>query len=220
MQPVNSARKFIINEMSPELMKSLPLKFETFEVEQTYLATPTEDQDGKGYTYLRRRGQNGIYTYTLSTVRQAPPANETEPVNSPREQIILERAVSGREYVALLRQADPARIQVKKRVRCFLYNNVYYEIQSFTEPDIGLSILNTEYEADREPPMPWFLKVRSEVTGKKEFSSFYISKHFQAGVKSDWAKNETMKSGMGPAKEKNAVAAAAAAAATSTSESH
>jgi len=86
-------------------MKSLPIKFETFEVEQTYLR-PKEVTE-RGYTYLRRRGQNGIYTYTLSTVRS--------PSNDDSDVVILERSVSGREYIALMRQADPDRFALPLR---------------------------------------------------------------------------------------------------------
>ena len=86
-----------------------------------------------------RRGQNGIYTYTLSTVRSATDTGEKTD-----QQIILERAVSGREYVALLKQSDPSRMAVKKKVYCFLHENTYFELHQFVEPNVGLSILNTE----------------------------------------------------------------------------
>jgi hypothetical protein len=85
-----------------------------------------------------RRGQNGIYTYTLSTVRGSTDSADKN------EQIILERAVSGREYVALLKQADPSRMAVKKKVYCFLNENTYFEMHQFLEPNLGLTILNTE----------------------------------------------------------------------------
>jgi hypothetical protein len=125
---------------------SFSLKLETFQVEQTYLTQPPGTQ---GYTYVRRRGQQGTYTYTHSMVRQSAGSDEL---------VILERAISGREYVALLKQMDSnryaninflifkalARLSVKKKIQCFLYNNTYYELQTYIEPNIGLSVVKTE----------------------------------------------------------------------------
>lgn len=51
----------------------------------------------KGYNYLRRRGANGVYTYTHSMVRH--PAGKKDK----NEFVILERNISGREYVALMK---------------------------------------------------------------------------------------------------------------------
>lgn len=51
---------------------------------------------------------NGTYTYTHSMVRHSNDSSTDSGIGE-GERIILERAISGREYVALLKQADPNR---------------------------------------------------------------------------------------------------------------
>eukprot|EP01122_Echinamoeba_exundans_P015104 TRINITY_DN7035_c0_g1_i1.p1 TRINITY_DN7035_c0_g1~~TRINITY_DN7035_c0_g1_i1.p1 ORF type:complete len:509 (+),score=110.40 TRINITY_DN7035_c0_g1_i1:37-1563(+) len=199
-RPSHSIRKFIISNSDPDsIIKKLPLHVETFEIEQTYLMRAQDDDDSSsGYNYLRRRGQQGIYTYTLSAIRE--PGREFKKSVSSRgdaardeEQIVLERALSGREYVSLLQQRDTSRIVVKKKVHSFVWNNVYYELQTFQEPDLGLSILNCELEPELTPQLPTFFDVEQEVTGAKEFSSYYISKRFKE-IKRRWTEDEILKS--------------------------
>jgi len=93
---------------------------------------------------------------------------------------------------------------VKKRVQCFLWQGVYYELQTFLQPDIGLAILKTEVEAEGDAaaspagdvvPMPWFLTVRGEITGVKEFSSVFLSQHFHDAAPqqgASWSKDRAL----------------------------
>lgn len=190
-KPSNSQRKFIVEIDEDQLHKLPGVTFETFDLEQTYLHSP---KDSKGYTYLRRRGQSGIYTYTVSSVK-TPNTKQVKVTEDEKKYIIHERAVAGREYLALQRQKDTERLPVKKKVYCFLYNNIYYELHQFIEPDIGLTILNTEIETNQKPDLPPFLKVCGEVTGKKQFSSYYISKIYKDwknGYHEDWKTNPSM----------------------------
>jgi len=87
----------------------------------------------------------------------------------------LERAVSGREYVALVKSSDTSKAIVIKKVQCFLWNSIYYELQTYVKPDIGLTVLKTEVEPGKNFAIPWFLQVRGEITGIKEFSSYGIA---------------------------------------------
>lgn len=190
-RPSNTVRKFIISNSDPDsIIKKLPLHVETFELEQTYLMRAQDDDDSsQGYNYLRRRGQQGTYTYTLSAIRE-PLREYVTNKDDPSEQIVLERSLSGREFVSLLHQKDQSRMVVKKRVHSFVWNNVYYELQSFVEPDLGLSVLNCEVEPHLAPTLPNFFDIQQEVTGLKEFSSYFISKRFRAPKK--WNEDETM----------------------------
>lgn len=70
-------------------------KYEQFEVEQTYLLKPKDGDDPDGFTFIRRRGQNGSYHYTYSMLRDVPGDVQKN------QKTILERQISGREYVAL-----------------------------------------------------------------------------------------------------------------------
>jgi predicted ATPase len=180
-RPTAEQRKFVLENFNEADLQAKGIRVETFDVEQTYLHKP-HDLNIKGYTYLRRRGQNGCYTYTLSSTGQprvlpsdvAATAGALSFVDE--KSIILDRAITGREYIALLRQMDSRRLTVKKKVHCFVHDNHYYEIHKFSEPNIGLVIANTEAEQAQLPP---FLTSPAEVTGRKEFSSYFISKHFQ-----------------------------------------
>eukprot|EP01120_Amphizonella_sp_Union-15-10_P004840 TRINITY_DN155_c0_g3_i2.p2 TRINITY_DN155_c0_g3~~TRINITY_DN155_c0_g3_i2.p2 ORF type:complete len:507 (-),score=104.28 TRINITY_DN155_c0_g3_i2:707-2227(-) len=180
-QPTDRVRKFVLESIDLQLV-DLPIKFESFEVEQTYLAKP---ESVSGYTYVRRRGQNGVYTYTHSTVRNAGEEDS-------EKNIILERTISGREYVALLKQADPSRSVVRKKVHCFMWKDIYYELQTWETPNISLTILNTEIETDKEISLPSFIKVKSEVTGVEEFSSYYIAGKFKDRFIQSWEEDENM----------------------------
>jgi len=177
-RPAATERKFLVSgEMLPDLCDKLGIKLETFYVEQIYLQK--NDPDLPGYNYLRRRGQNGTYTYTHSIVRHPAYTNNTS-VEEETSNAILERSVSGREYVTLLKTADSTKATVIKKVQCFLWNSVYFELQTYVKPDIGLTILKTELEPGKTFSIPWFLQIKGEITGVKEFSSYCISEMYSS----------------------------------------
>jgi len=86
--------------------------------------------------------------------------------------------VAGREFVTLSKTADPTKCIVIKKVQCFLWNSVYFELQTYVKPDIGLTILKTEVEPGKSFSIPWFLQIKGEITGVKEFSSYCISEMY------------------------------------------
>lgn len=188
-RPNHESHKFLLENFDAEELRRRGVNVESFTVDQTYLHKERQ-QKIKGYTYLRRRGQNGSYTYTLSSTGQPrlPPAPvgpdgaplaEMTPTPSLVDQksIILERSINGREFLALLRQGDSRRLTVKKQVHCFTHENRYYEVHEFRDPDIRLVILNTDVSSTQ---LPQFISETAiDVTGRKEFSSYFISKHFQ-----------------------------------------
>jgi hypothetical protein len=73
-------------------------KYEQFEVEQTYLIK-TAAEEHKGFTFIRRRGQNGSYHYSYSALRDVP-GEDSEQAD---QRAIIERQISGREYTALMK---------------------------------------------------------------------------------------------------------------------
>jgi hypothetical protein len=53
---------------------------------------------------------------------------------------------------------------VKKDVQFFIYNNVVYELQKFTEPDIGLTVLKTEVHNPKKAiTFPWFVNIKGKL---------------------------------------------------------
>lgn len=51
--------------------------------------------DTNGYTFIKRRGQNGSYHYSYSVLREVP--------GEAHEKAVLERMITGREYIALMK---------------------------------------------------------------------------------------------------------------------
>ena len=94
-KPVNYKRKFLIQDTNVVIPSDV--KLEQFEVEQTYLVKPKigDLSSSTGFIFVRRRGQNGSYHYSYSMLRDEP--------GDSHEKIVLERQISGREYVALLK---------------------------------------------------------------------------------------------------------------------
>jgi len=86
---------------------------------------------------------------------------------------------------------------------------VYYELQTFSKPDIGLTILRTELEPKKEIDFPWFLQIKGEITGVSEFSSYYISEHYKqtppVNQGLQWKQNQEMIQAFNLMKEKHAV---------------
>jgi len=184
-RPAKSNRKFILSdEAAVEILDKMDIKYDIFEVEQTYLQSNEEE----GYNYLRRRGQNGMYTYTHSYFKKDDGSDEL---------IILERLISGRDYVGLLKQADLDRDIIRKKVVCFLWDNIYYQVTTYVQPDIKLVILNLETEnPDKEIDFPFFINVKGEVSNIAQFTSYYISQKFKRGVNNtlqlSWKQNQEM----------------------------
>ncbi|MBU52579.1 MAG: AAA family ATPase [Deltaproteobacteria bacterium] len=156
--PKKIERKFLLKRTPRS--SEFPIHFKTFTIEQTYLLSQDNNQ-----IRLRRRGANGAFTYTR-TIRQ--PMRDGEHVE-------LKRQIAGREYLGLLDQADPTKAVIRKSRRCFLWNNQYYELDTFIEPQEGLCILNVEYKQFSETLLPDFLEIEREVTGDENYMSYTIA---------------------------------------------
>jgi hypothetical protein len=163
--PPGTRRKFLMRGSMPDV----PVVFEDFESETVFLrAAVGVDPKKDGYSFVRRRGQSGSHSYTYSTrVSLASGAAAIE-----------EKQISSAEYIRMLDQADSARAPTMRRSRCFVWNNIYYEIVEYTHPREGLVLLYAESESpDEELPMPPFLHrlIDREVTNDDAYSSFEIS---------------------------------------------
>lgn len=155
--PLAVERKFLVKSAP----RQLPVRFERLEIEQTYLHT----EDGSE-ARVRRRGQQGAYTYTHSLKK--PPQGE--------QRVQVEPNISGREYISFLSQADPTRQAIKKLRHCFLWQNQYFELDRFLSPREGLFLLEVELERSRqEVVFPPFLEIEREVTDSPEFSNYSLA---------------------------------------------
>lgn len=157
--PLEIERKFLVRR-APEAAK-MPVRSEEVEIDQTYLLA-SEGSEAR----VRRRGQDGSYTYThtLKTPR------------APGERVEIEHQISPREYLAFLEERDPSRRTIRKRRRCFLWNNEYFELDFYLEPLPGLIVLEAELEhRDQTLTLPPFLEIEREVTGDPQFSNHGIA---------------------------------------------
>ncbi len=159
-------RKFLLRRHpSAEDLRGHVKRFEVFEVESTYLCSPKPNERCR----VRRRtqGTNVSFQHQLW-------------VNEPRDDgsvavTLVERALSGREYHILLKQADPSCCAIKKTLTCFAWGNSYFELNSFVGAR-HVAVLEVEAESDDEhillPPM---VDVVREVTHEEAFDSHVIA---------------------------------------------
>jgi CYTH domain-containing protein/predicted ATPase len=158
-EPREIERKFLVSH-SPKPAE-MPVPFGEFDIEQTYLVSEPGQE-----MRVRRRGQHGSYTYTHTTKRPAGSGQRVE----------IERQISGREYVALLAQADPARRTIRKRRRVFLWLNQYFELDTFLDPRPGLEILELEMDDLTTPvQIPPFLAIEREVTEDPRYANHQLA---------------------------------------------
>lgn len=165
LSPESIKRKFLISSL-PDI-KLFPT-FQDFDVVHDYLATSNPKKQAR----LRRRGQNGRYTY-MHTLREETKVNG---------QVVEVRTnLLEKDYEMLYStQLDHNRQSVYKTRRCFLWKNQYFQLDIYNEPCHprckGLLILETyttKFGDDLE--MPDFLDIAKEVTGDPFFSMFHLS---------------------------------------------
>lgn len=139
---------------------------QNFIVNHDYLVTPSRKMQAR----IRRRGQNGQWTYT-HTIRR-PEINE--------QSVELRMAINSRDYGILLAQRDDRHYTIYKKRTCFLWNNHYFHLDQYEEPCPngckGLILLETY--TTREGgllELPDFLEIDTEVTGNAKYSMFNLS---------------------------------------------
>lgn len=163
LSPESVKRKFLVSSL-PDV-KAFPV-FQDFDVIHDYLSTSNPKRQAR----LRRRGQNGQFTY-MHTLRL-----ETKVCG----QVVEVRTnLSERDYEICYSQLDETRQSVYKKRRCFLWENQYFQLDIYDEPCHprckGLLILETyttKKQGDLE--LPDFLNISKEVTGDPFYSMFHL----------------------------------------------
>lgn len=160
-EPQEIERKFLLRDQPAR--NEVPVRFEEFDVEQTYLVSHNGWE-----ARVRRRGQHGSYTYTHTLKRPVATGQRVE----------VERQITGREYLALLAQADRTRHPIRKRRRVFLWDNQYFEWDIYVDPSPGLEILEVEVDSlSTLIELPPFLTIEREVTGDDQYSNHRMALH-------------------------------------------
>lgn len=153
-------RKYLVKSWPAEF----PIKVQDFDVEHDYLVTSDTSQ-----ARIRRRGQNGEYTYTHTERRPL--------INNQRVEV--RRSVLPRDYVALRAQKDPLHHTIYKLRRCFVHNSSSYQLDIFLPPSPpkcqNLALLETYVRDGQEVSLPEFLEIEREVTDDARYSMHNLS---------------------------------------------
>lgn len=83
------------------------------------------------------------------------------------------RSLSAREYDVLRAQADPSRNFIIKRRRCFLWQNKYFQIDVFLQPEnaSGLVLMEAYLNPNLEEiKAPSFIPVEAEITNLQNYA--------------------------------------------------
>ncbi|GFO43175.1 trpl translocation defect protein 14 [Plakobranchus ocellatus] len=162
LAPNSVKRKFLVSNMKDEA--HFP-HYQEFHVVHDYLVTPSRKMQAR----LRRRGQNGSWTYT-HTIRR-PEIND--------QSVELRMPISEKDYEILMAQRDDQHYTVFKIRRCFLWNNQYFQLDMYQDPAPpgckGLMLLETFTTLKDLPELPHFLQVEREVTNDPKYSMFNLS---------------------------------------------
>lgn len=163
--PLEIERKFVIKALGEAEKKKLLEDAVCVDIVQTYL----ESWDGVERR-VRARTLNGVSSYTYT---------EKRPTKDPDTRIEVEDRISYREYQLLLREADKALKPVSKRRYCFIYNNLYYELDEYEmATKLGYSIVEIELSdrADKDSiQFPEYIHPIKDVTDDVNFKNRTIA---------------------------------------------
>jgi CYTH domain-containing protein/predicted ATPase len=153
--PIETERKFIV-----ELKGEIPT-FSEVEIFQTYLVSP----DGIEQR-VRKRGQNNNFIYFF-TQKQ---------FFSKDSRIETERQITPAEYLFLLEKADKNKQIIHKLRKCIIYDNKYFELDTFISPKLNVLLLELEgVQREDKINFPPFIEVIKEVTDDKTFYNSSIA---------------------------------------------
>lgn len=175
-RPAAIERKFLVKEVG-----ELPLECSTSKTETTFLIRARQEE---GYIFVRKREAAGntmsvqiYFQFNFLIFKKNRYTYSAKQIFSDNSSAIIERQLSASEYGTLLSQSsNPNREVVFKKVKCFVWNNHYFELNYFIHPQPGLVILKTDAEtADQQIPLPPFVEVVEEVTDNLDFSTFTLA---------------------------------------------
>ncbi|MDO4216696.1 MAG: AAA family ATPase [Bacteroidales bacterium] len=159
-EPIETERKFLV-----DMVGSIPPVGNESEIFQTYLRA----HDGVEQR-LRKRGENGHYVYFLTEKQKLAGAQRIE----------FERQITPSEYLEYINDADPERITIHKRRRCFVWENQYFELDTFINPPLPHQLLELEgLPTDKHVSFPPFLKILGEVTEDPRYYNANIARKDQ-----------------------------------------
>lgn len=159
--PIEVERKYLV-----EVIGTIPM-CDISEIYQTYLS-PIGGKEMR----LRKRGKNGHYIYYQTTKTYLAEDRRIE----------YEEQITPWQYLELMQHAHPERGTVEKRRCCFLYENQYFELDTFCNPPLDYALLEIEDADDpTKVKFPPFLKVIKDVTDDPNYHNSYIARLVKHG---------------------------------------
>jgi len=139
---------------------------ESTEITQTYLHTTPLFSTNR----IRKRGRDGVYTYTHTCKRRITDVTRVE----------IEKEISEQEYLALLKEADPERRTIQKTRYCLDYEGQVFEIDIFpfwtTQAYLELEMRSEDQEI-RFPPQ---LRILREVSSDSRYNNSELAREIPA----------------------------------------
>lgn len=156
--PLEIERKYLVEK--PDLSALLDHGALKSDIIQTYLVS-----EGETERRVRQRGSNGEFTFYY-----------TEKVDlSGMEREERERKIRKSEYLDLLMQADTSIHQLRKTRYCFVWNNQYFELDTYPFSDDNALMEIELTDKNDEVNLPPFINVIREVTDDKKYRNHQIA---------------------------------------------
>ncbi len=155
-EPIETERKY---RVSPQFTISALGAYQEIDIEQFYLVSPDQSEELR----LRRRMQWGESVYFETRKRPGP---------DPSSRIETERMITASKYESGRCLKVPGTRFVRKKRICFVYDNQYFELDCFQDPELSFCLLEVELvEPGQEVRLPPFLTIEADVTGRKEYGN-------------------------------------------------
>lgn len=162
LAPIKSYRKYLIRNIDTEILPILPhnIFVQILVSHETFLKN-----DGDKIVRLIKSGQENSFSYSIATH-----------IPDQENQRIRRKQITSREYLAFKVQKDDDRKTVKKVRQCFLYDALYYRLDTFKNVHKGVTLLIVEAEPDSKIDIPPFLELVRDVTNDPGYTTRTLAK--------------------------------------------
>mmetsp|Transcript_3817 Transcript_3817/g.4240 ORF Transcript_3817/g.4240 Transcript_3817/m.4240 type:complete len:473 (+) Transcript_3817:48-1466(+) len=162
----------------------IPEKYraETVTLEDTFL----NSNDLKIERKIRKRGVKDSFIYIYSQTVYAKPINQMTDEEFKYDGIQRKRQITAREYMSLFEERDPTRKTLTKIRQCFIYQEQYFLIDTYTNVEDRFSLLMIEASKDMETvKIPDFLQIDKDVTNRLNFTSYTVAEKKPEEIKAE-----------------------------------
>jgi len=159
--PIEIEKKYLIKMPNLDMLKEKYNAVKS-EIIQVYLNSENENEEVR----IRQRGDNGSYTYYLTKKIKRDDMSRYE----------VEEKISKDRYLNLLMNADITRNILKKTRYCFMYENQYFELDSYPFSS-DKAILEIELtDKNSKITLPSEISVIKDVTDDERYKNSSIAK--------------------------------------------